>query len=58
MTAAIAIVDGGNSGHRLRRWRGVRVMWVRADKGARASARPARVRMDTTANISIGRLRK
>ena len=40
----MAVVNGGDSGHRQRQWQGARVTRAGLDEGTRASARPVRVR--------------
>ncbi len=44
VTVAMAVVDGGNSGHQQQRQRGARVTWAGVDNGVRESARPTRAR--------------
>jgi hypothetical protein len=44
VTVAMAVVDGGDSGHQQQWQRGARVTWAGADDGVRESARPTRAR--------------
>jgi hypothetical protein len=44
VTVAMAVVDGGDSGHQQQRQQSARVTWAGAEDGVRESARPTRAR--------------